>query len=216
MLKVGLTGSYNSGYEQVAEILEENGIPIFDADVILKFMINYSDKHIKKIKSKFGDNIYNYGLLDIKKLENTKSFDDLLDIVQLDLIKSYEKWRMKNWNCFYTIFKSSILYERGIDTSMNFTINTFRPKQKRRYDLSSHNSMPISRIDEILNGEMGELVKNGKATYVIHNYHSDSYDTTEDYIKSQIKNINKSLVNKDTRTSHNIDTYGNVSNILSY
>ena len=211
MIKVGLTGNFYSGYNEVGEIFEEKGIPVFDADVVLKFMINYSPKHIEKIKEKFGDDIYKLCLLDMKRFSTTKKFDDLLDILQLDLIKSYEKWRIRNYNHFYTIFKSSVLFERNLDTSMNFNISVFRPKVERRYDLKNHTSMPLMTIDEILNGEMDELVKNGKADFVVHNYNNYSLSSNADYVNSQVINIDKALMNKSNQVNSQI-----VKNILSY
>ena len=208
MIKVGLTGNFYSGHNEVGEIFEERGIPVFDADVVLKFMINYSPKHIEKIKESFGDDIYKLCLLDMKRFSTTKRFDDLLDILQLDLIKSYEKWRIRNYNHFYTIFKSSILFERNLDTSMNFNISVFRPKVERRKDLKNHTSMPISKIDEILNGEMEELTKNAKADFVIHNYINYSLSSNNaDHINIQIININKTLMNKNNHVVKNILTY---------
>jgi dephospho-CoA kinase len=215
MIKVGLTGNYYSGYQQVAEIFEEMGVPVFDADVVLKFMINYSEKHVDKIKKSFGEDIYNYGLINTKMLENKKSFDKLLDVVQIDMIKSYEKWRIKNWNKCYTIFKSSILYERDLDNSMNFNITTYRPKNTRRNDLITHSSMPTTKIDSILNGEMDELIKNRKADYIIHNYNREEYNINTQYVKEQIQHINKSLLKKESRISSTINN-GSISNILSY
>jgi dephospho-CoA kinase len=212
MIKVGITGNFYSGYNEVGEIFEEKGIPVFDADVVLKFMINYSPKHIEKIKEKFGDDIYKLCLLDMKRFSTTKKFDDLLDILQLDLIKSYEKWRIRNYNHFYTIFKSSILFERNLDTSMNFNISVFRPKSERRYDLKTHTGMPLTTIDEILNGEMDELAKNGKSDFVIHNYDNYSFANNASYVKSQVTNINKALMNK----SNNNDDTKISKNILSY
>jgi dephospho-CoA kinase len=213
MIKVGLTGNFYSGYNEVGEIFEEKGIPVFDADVVLKFMINYSPKHIEKIKEKFGDDIYKLCLLDMKRFSTSKKFDDLLDILQLDLMKSYEKWRIRNYNHFYTIFKSSILFERNLDTSMNFTISVFRPKVERRYDLKTHTSMPISTIDDILNGEMDELIKNGKADFVVHNYNNYSLSSNADYVNTQVININKALMNKSGKRD---DSTQIIKNILSY
>jgi dephospho-CoA kinase len=207
MIKVGLSGNFYSGHNEVGEIFEERGIPVFDADVVLKFMINYSPKHIIKIKEIFGDDVYKLCLLDMRKFSTTGEFDDLLDILQLDLIKSYEKWRIRNYNHFYTIFKSSILFERNLDTSMNFNISVFRPKVERRKDLKNHTSMPISKIDEILNGEMDELSKNKKSNFVIHNYKSNSKLNNSDYINSQVVNINKALMNKNNHVVKNNLTY---------
>ena len=53
MIKVGLTGNFHSGQNQVSEILEKLDVPVFDADLILKYLINYSKPHNQKIHQEF-------------------------------------------------------------------------------------------------------------------------------------------------------------------
>lgn len=197
MIKVGLTGNFWSGYNEVAEIFEEKGIDVFDADLILKFILLYSQEHISKIQKKFGKDIYQSGLLDLKYFDNNKKFNELLDIVQLDLIKSYEKWRIKNWNSNYTIFKSSILFEREMDKHMNFTISTNRPSVLRKWDIMQHTEISKVTVDYIIDNEMDEYIKNKKSTYQINNGLSDmSYFERTLNIKTQVDNIHKALLKK--------------------
>lgn len=197
MYKVGLSGNFESGYNKVAKLFEGEGILVFDADTILRFMVNYSPKHIKEIKKAFGNSIYNFGLLDMKKIQSNKEFDDILDLLQKDLMKAYEKWRIKNWNCVYTIFKSQILFERKINQSMDFNISVYRPSIERRYQIQESSSMPITTIDNILRNEMCELDKNKKSDFVIHNY--SFHD-----LKKQIDNINKAILKKNYHISQSI------------
>ena len=170
MYKVGLTGNFYSGYGDVADAFEMKGVPVFDSDLVLKFMINYSESTIEKMKSKFGTSIYRQGLLDMKRFESESEMERLLDYLQLDLMKSYEKWRVKHLNKPYTIFKSSILFEKDLNQSMNFVITTYRPKVDRRKDIQSLTHLPYSKISDILDNEMDEDKKNEKSDYVIHNY----------------------------------------------
>jgi dephospho-CoA kinase len=207
MYKVGLTGNFYSGYDAVAEMFEIKGIPVFDADVVLKFMINYSETHIQRIKEKLGNDIYKSALLDIKRLDTNQKIDDILDIVQLDLVKSYIKWCKKNYDSPYSIFKSAILFERKLNTSMDFNISVFKPKDQRRRSLTSFTSIPRMTIDTILNSEMDEFEKNGKSDYIIHNYES-SYQDYKNGCEEQIICINKSIIKKVS--SNFFDESGNI------
>lgn len=204
MFKVGITGNFYSGYDVVAEIFEEKGVPVFDADVIIKYILNYSYDHINKIKEVFGPNIYQAGLLDLSKFDTNLKFDKLFEIIQLDIFKKYETWRIKNWDSIYTIFKCSVLFERKFNDLMNFTITTYKPKHIRKSDLRNHTSMPLVTIDNIIDGEMDELVKNQKSTFVVHNYH------TIEQLRSQIDQIHKSLISKNV----NNDRFYHVKNII--
>lgn len=205
MYKIGLSGNFYSGYDQISRMFQSQGILVFDADTILRFMVNYSPKHIKLIKQSFGDSIYNFGLLDMKLLQSNKDFDKVLDILQTDLMKAYEKWRINNWNAVYTIFKSQILFERKINQSMDFNISVYKPSIERRHEIQEKTSIPISTIDHILRNEMSELDKNQKSDFVIHNY--SFHD-----IKKQLENINKAILKKNY---HSDDSYQSVKSMFT-
>jgi len=115
MYKVGLTGNYFSGQNEVAKIFEDYNVRVFDANLITKFLINYSPIHIPKIKKEFGPDIYSVGLLDLSKLNDNKSFNKLLDIIELDLLRAYEIFRKRYKNDFYTIFYFDYIFERNLD-----------------------------------------------------------------------------------------------------
>ncbi len=135
MLKIGLTGNVCSGMDKVGDLFKTLGVPVFDADLALKFLINYRIDVINLLKGQFGKDIYTNGIIDGSKF-NTARFNILLDIAQIELIKLYETWRFLNKDASYTIFKSSILFERGLESIMNYSISTFLPKNDRAIELA--------------------------------------------------------------------------------
>jgi dephospho-CoA kinase len=198
MFKVGLTGNYYSGQTEVSEVLIGYDVPLFDANLVVKFLINHSPKHIKNIKEIFGDDSYSFGLLDSKKFDTNKKIDKLFDIIELDLLKSYELFRIKHNKEFYTIFLFDYLFERGLDKLMNFNINCYRPQHCRKSDMKYLTSYPIPTIEKILNNEMDETVKNSKSDYIINNYNNNG-DYKSDIVvglESQIKLVHKKIMNK--------------------
>lgn len=214
MLKVGLTGNFYSGYDNAAFLFESRGIPVFDADLVLRFMVNYSEKIIKKIKQKFGEDIYFLGLLDMKKFETNKEFDKLFEVVELDLLKAYEKWRVKHWDKPYTIFKSCVLFERKLNTSMNFSITVFKPQIERKKDVQNLTDIPLSTSDSIFSNEMDELLKNQKSDFVIHNYKSYFRDSIDMGISNQLSNIHKAL-SKKAPSINSLSTQQHINNIFT-
>jgi dephospho-CoA kinase len=72
MLKIGLTGNYYSGQNDVEKIFSKLDVKVFDADLLLKYLLFFSKKHKDEIKSTYGKNIYNLGLLDLSKFNTTK------------------------------------------------------------------------------------------------------------------------------------------------
>lgn len=215
MLKVGLTGNFYSGYDNAALLFESRGVPVFDADLVLRFMVNYSEKVVKKIKAKFGEDIYFLGLLNMNKFETNKDFDKLFEVIELDLLKAYEKWRVKHWDKPYTIFKSCVLFERKLNTSMNFSITVFKPQIERRKDVQNLTEIPTLTSDAIFSNEMDELLKNQKSDFVIHNYKSYYRDSLDMGIQNQISYIEKALNKKCPTHQTSLSTQQQINNIFT-
>jgi dephospho-CoA kinase len=189
MYKVGITGSYFSGLNEVVEEYKKINIPIFDADLIFRFLIYNNSETIEKIQKEFGKSVFVKNQLDIYSFEQEK-FRKLLDLVELDILKSYEKWRLKQKSDF-TIFKSEILFEAGWHERMNFNINVFKPNGVRINQIQAQFKMKPTDVFKMLEPEMDVFQKNRLSQYVIHNY-----TTYPENIKSQINMVNSSLQKK--------------------
>lgn len=201
MYKVGLTGNFYSGYDDVVKDFENIDVPVFDADLVFKYMINYSPKYTDTIINKFGENVYINGLLNIDKFSRD-DFNKLFDIIQLDIIKAYEKWRFNKWNSKYTIFKCGFLYERTFDKHMDFSINIYKPKNERKSIVRSKTNISTLRIEDIFFNELDEIYKNQKSNYIIHNYFSNPQS-----VETQVSHINKSILSKYDAIRQTITTF---------
>jgi dephospho-CoA kinase len=198
MYKVGLTGNYYSGQVEVSEILKGFDVPVFDANLVTKFLLNFSPNHVRKIKSEFGDDIYNLGLLNFNKLNSNDKVDKLFDIIELDILKSYELFRIKHKNDFYTIFYFDFIFERRMNNLMNFNVSCYRPRYQRKYDMGYLTSFSKSLIEKILSNEMDESVKNSNSDFVINNYNKNG-DHKSDVVvglESQVFNLHKKIMAK--------------------
>ena len=75
---------------------------------------------------------------------------------------------------------------------MDYNISVFCPKRERIDRAKLDTAMSLSKIGEMLKGEMDETVKNGLSDYVIHNYETGaSFDTIE-----QVNGIDKKMIDK--------------------
>lgn len=198
MIKVGLTGNFHSGHREIVDYFYESGTPVFDADLIVKYLLNHKYETIQKIKSNFGDNSYSYGLLNLFKFDNNKKFEKLLSLIKPDVFSYYEKFRQKNYKYPYTIFLSSILFEKGWNKHMNYNINVFHPNMLRKKEILNKSSIQLDMVEYILDNEMDEYEKNSKADFIIHNYGEINRDFS---IKNEIYQIHSNLI----RNCQNID-----------
>lgn len=187
MLKIGLTGNLNSGFIDVAEMFKlYDGVAVFEADIAIKFLLNFRDDICRKVKIELGDSIFVKGKIDPKKFSNTQKFDRLLDIVESELFIIYQNFCAKNKYCNYVIFKCSILFERNWDKKMDYNISTFKPKDERAQEISKHNGIRFVDSYTIISSEMDELVKNQRSEWIIHNYDKLSLLTQSKSIHDKI------------------------------
>lgn len=214
MLKVGLTGNFHSGQNKVAKIFEKIGVKVFDADLILKYLINYSVEHIDLIKTHLGSSTYSLGLLNFHRFNSNKDWNNLIDLLEFDILKSYEKFRLDNKEEYYTIFKFQFLYERKLNESFDRVINCYRPSSYRRNDLITLTYLDSYGIDSLLKNEMPESLKNEKSNYIINNYSSYNDDQYEgfDLLESKVRNVDL-LITKN-KPQENISSGSNYD--LSY
>jgi len=199
MIKAALTGNYFSGQDESVKIFENLKVKVFDADLLLRFFINFSPSNINKIKSNFGSDSYTLGVLNIDKFRKKNNLEDLLDICEFDILLSYAKFRLKHQDEPYTIFKYSFLYERELETDFDYVINCSRSKTLRERDMKNLTRIPTISINKILEGEMKENEKNISSNFIIRNNSSDYLEkgfNKWDDVYEQIETINSYLRKK--------------------
>jgi dephospho-CoA kinase len=203
MIKIGLTGNRYSGKDSIAKLFEQISIPVFHADIILKFILNFDINVNKDILDNYGEYIFTgpESMIDPKKIRSKKDFDKLVNFAEFELKRAYEKFRLEHKQSVYTIFHSSILFERGWDKDMDFNINVFAPKDIRSLRCEKITKQSSYKISELMKGEMDDLVKNKLADYMIHNYASAAIafgDSCDQVNKIDRKIIDKYLIKEQT------------------
>jgi dephospho-CoA kinase len=175
MIKVGLSGNRYSGKNRVATLFHQIGVPVFEADVILKFIINNNYELQGEIADKIGRVCFNKeGLLDHNKIISGGNFSKILDVVEPELYKAWKNFTKKNYKSIYCIFHSSILFEREWNSGMDLNISVFSPYADRVDRCKYLTNKSVSSIYSLSKLEMDELDKNKLSEYVIHNYNDDS------------------------------------------
>lgn len=195
MIKVGLSGNRYSGKTSVGKLFRQIGIPVFDADVVLKFIISRDLETISQIKSKVGEHIFKNGELSSKYITDSE-FDKILECASFQIMKAYENFNQKNSFSVYTIFNSSFLFETDWADEMDFNINVFCPKIHRMERCKELTNMKVSDIAFMLRNEMDDLDKNKMSTYIVHNY--SNMDTPTQVNKIDQKIIDTYLKNEQT------------------
>ena len=100
MLKIGITGGIGSGKSTVANLFEVLGIPVYNADLAAKRLMNEDVALKEKIKQQFGDDVYKNEKLDNKYLaqivfSSEEKLHLLNSIVHPATINDANAWMLK-------------------------------------------------------------------------------------------------------------------------
>jgi dephospho-CoA kinase len=173
MITLGLSGSRYSGKDTVAHVFRRIGVPIFEADLILKFILNHNHELLGEVRRELGSDIFINHQLDFRNLRKN-TFDKVLDIVQDDLFNAYQKFNDKyeRKGAIYTIFNSSILFEREWDRKVDLSISVFAPEGDRLKRARYMTNEGLLNIRDRMKTEMYPLEKNEMADYIINNFNN--------------------------------------------
>jgi len=186
MRKVAFTGSYYSGLDKVREVAGYHGIPVFDADLAVKFMLNWREDILRQIRIQFGHESAPDGNLQPGRFSSPAMFDRLLDLVDVDLFLAWESFCGRHAGCQMAIFKSHILFERSWESRFDAVVNVFRPQDLRITDIYRTRHVSRAHAAALLAQEMDEGKKSRASDYVIHNYDSLSMMAQFESVRSQL------------------------------
>ncbi|MFL2638919.1 MAG: dephospho-CoA kinase [Flavobacteriaceae bacterium] len=135
MKVIGLTGGIGSGKSTVSKIFEDNGIPIYNSDLIAKDLMNNNIDLKKKMISSFGTKSYIDDKLNkpyISKLvfQNKKKLKIINSIVHPYVLTDFKIWAEKKISK-YVIYESAIIFESGSYKKNDFNILVISDLKKR-------------------------------------------------------------------------------------
>jgi dephospho-CoA kinase len=195
-MKIALTGNRYSGKNTVAKEFEKIGVSVFNADVVTKFMLHYDMDIVRQIEIELGKNIFDErGFVNLNLLNTNEKFNRLIDIIEPYLFDAYRKFNEKNNQHIYTIFLSSMIFERQWSKKFNATINVFAPRIIRMERAMSKDRLSFLQSNALAGKEIDELEKNKLSDYIIH-----SYDFNMENLTMQIEKINDKIVRNYVQT----------------
>ena len=87
MKKLGLTGGIGVGKTYVSKVFQQMGIPVFNADVEAKNCMTEDKELMRNVKTSFGEDMYDNGVLQKEKLAEARWLANRLLIFK-SLLKS--------------------------------------------------------------------------------------------------------------------------------
>ena len=173
MKKIGLTGGIGVGKTFVSKIFQKMGYSVFLADLHAKKCIHESDDLKNEIKKKFGNEIYQKGVLQKDRLSNivfndTKKLQELNSLVHPFVQRRFEDW-CKNQQSKFVIKEAAILFESEAYKGLDGVICVSAPFQKRIERVMKRDNCTKEDVIKRIENQMPQEKKEKLSDFVILN-----------------------------------------------
>ncbi|MBK8787238.1 MAG: dephospho-CoA kinase [Chitinophagaceae bacterium] len=173
MLKIGITGGIGSGKSTVANLFEVLGIPVYNADLAAKRLMNEDVALKEKIKQQFGDDVYKNEKLDNKYLaqivfSSEEKLHLLNSIVHPATINDANAWMLQQ-STPYTLKEAALLFESGAAELLDYVIGVTAPAPLRLQRVMQRDNSSREDVMARMNKQMDEEIKMKLCNFIITN-----------------------------------------------
>jgi len=203
MRLVGLTGGIASGKSTVSNLFKDAGVPVVDADVVARNVVQKGTGGWKKIVKAFGDEI----LLDDGEIDRARLgqivFSDpskrqLLNRLLAPHISSGIFWEIaKLWmkGCKVIVLDIPLLFETKMDRWTNPVIVVWVNPETQIERLMSRDGCSEEQAQNRINAQLALDWKKSEADIVIDN--SGSLDDTKQQFQEVLRKVSEPLTWKE-------------------
>jgi dephospho-CoA kinase len=188
--RVGLTGGIGSGKSTVANLFQQHGIDIIDADQIARQLTRPGTPQFERIREVFGGAVIDdSGLLDRGALGDivfkcgTKR--EILETILHPPIREHMLERSKQSNSPYCILEIPLLIESGQYREMDRVLVVTCKTSIRKQRLQQNRDIDLQTINRILDSQMSDEERCAEADDVIVN------DSTIASLEKQVSTLHK-------------------------
>ncbi|GDZ86392.1 dephospho-CoA kinase [Leuconostoc citreum] len=196
MVIIGLTGSIATGKSTVSTMLRDAGMPIVDADVVAREVVEPGTHTLEAIKLAFGPGVIENGVLNRSQLGNIV-FDNQSELQRLNAImqpaiRSVMADKINFWRTQHVpvlILDIPLLFEREYDKNYHVDkiIVVSADPEVQLARLKSRDSLDERQAKNRMRTQMPIAEKVARADYVINNNGDKSQ------LKAQVDNLIEKL-----------------------
>lgn len=172
-IKVGIAGGIGSGKTIICHVFKVLGIPVYNADLEAKLIMNKSDQVRLAVMQEFGDEAYSNGVLNRAFLA-AQVFNDAAKLAQLNrivhpaVIQASEDWADAQ-TAPYSLKEASILFESGSYKKVDYSILVTAPIEIRIARVMERDQVTREQVLARMNNQMSDEEKTKLADFVIIN-----------------------------------------------
>jgi dephospho-CoA kinase len=185
MIRIALTGSIGMGKSTVAKMFEQAGVPVFDADAIVRRLQAPGGGLVEKIGERFPGTV-RCGTLDRECLAHIVLADRdklaaLESIVHPAVRDAREGFVAEHKNSPALVFEIPLLFETGSEKEFDKVVVVSAPPDVQRARVLARAGMTLAKLDSILDRQTPDDEKRRRADFVIET--GRDLSTTEEQVR---------------------------------
>ncbi len=174
--KIGVTGGIGSGKSVVCEIFKNLGVPVFNADVEAKKLLQ--TKPVKDFYWKeFGEIVFTNDELDRQKIatiifNQPKALEKVNHFIHPLVLQQFQFWYESYPKSDYVIHESALIFESYGNKILDATLLVYSPIELRINRVIERDNASRESILSRIKNQMNEEEKKTLADYVVLNDNS--------------------------------------------
>ena len=171
MIRLAITGSIGMGKSTVAEMFERAGVPLFDADAVVRDLQANDPELIAAIGRRFPGTVAG-GVLDRDRLSRLvlgypAELEALESIVHPEVQEARAKFLKENEDAPALLFDIPLLFETGGEKAFDKIIVVSAPDTVQRQRVLARPGMTEEKLDAILERQTPDEEKRRRADFVV-------------------------------------------------
>ena len=171
MMRIALSGSIGMGKSTVARMFEAAGIPVFDADAVVRNLQGPGGALVDEIGKRFPGTVEG-GLLDRERLarsvlEDPALLAELEAIVHPAVRDAREAFIDANRDAPALLFEIPLLFETGGDEGFDKVVVVSAPAHAQRARVLERPGMSEAKFRSILSRQLPDEEKRRRADFVV-------------------------------------------------
>ena len=190
-LIIGLTGSIAMGKSTVAQMFEQEGVPVFDADAAVHQLQGPGGQLVEEIEMAFPDTTSDQGVdrqkLGAVVLGDAQKLAELEAIVHPAVGKMRNRFLIDHADKAIIVFDIPLLFEKGGHESVGHVVVVSAPEDQQRARALARPGMTAGKFEHILKLQVPDAEKRARADTVIDTGQSMAHT------KAQVRALVKKL-----------------------
>lgn len=171
-LKIGLTGGIGSGKSTICRIFESLNVPTYNSDVKAKELIHTHPTLIELYKSYFGDDVFDAGYLDTKRVskilfKQPEVLRAIQKVVHPIVRSDFSVWAHQQKSPF-VINEAAVLFEGGSYVDLDLMITVVAPVEVRLSRVMKRSGLTESEVRARMNNQWSDKKKIVLSEFVIY------------------------------------------------